>query len=300
LIGRWFSMVGGKGLMTICLLLLASVVNAQQKQTISVLASIKPLQLIAQALTHDVTSAQVLLPAGVTPHDYALKPSDLKKVYGADVLLWLGAEIEPYLAKPVKMHEGAQLAAWQLSEKKESEHPGEHDGHHHVYGDPHIWFGPQEAERVARKLAQMLMAQDQGNAQHYQQNLTDFLRRLAVTDTQIKAQLAAQMPNYLVAHDAYSYFEKHYGLQHVGVISGNPEAKPGAKSLLMLRKTIVEEQVKCLFMEPQTDPRIVSILTEGHTMQVYTLDPMATDIELSKTGYETFLQTAANRFAQCH
>ena len=290
--------------MALCLLLLSSVVSAQQKQTISVLASIKPLQLIAQAVTHGVTSAQVLLPPGVTPHDYALKPSDLKKVYAADVLLWLGSEIEPYLTKPVKMHRGAQLAAWQLSEKNESEHQGHHEGHHeghhHLYGDPHIWFGPKEAERVAKDLTQLLITLDDGNALRYQQNLTDFLARLAVTDAKIKTQLAQAVSNYLVAHDAYSYFESHYGLRHAGVISDNPESKPGAKGLLMLRKTIVEEQVKCLFIEPQTDPRIVSILTEGHAMQVYSLDPMATDIELSKTGYETFLQAAADRFAQCH
>lgn len=287
----------------LALLMLAPFVSAQQP--ISVMVSIKPLQLIAQAITQDVVATQVLLPPGVTPHDYALRPSDLKRVYASDVLLWLGPEIEPYLVKPAAMHQGVQLAVWQADDDGHQEHRTDqhehvHDVHHHLYGDPHIWFDPEQAQRIARQLAQVLSSKDQPNAQRYQQNLERFLSRLAQKDIDIKALMATQLPNYLVAHDAYSYFENHYGLQHVAAISETPESKPGAKGLLTLRKRIAEEQIQCLFVEPQTDPRIIAILTEGNDLQVYSLDPMANDIALSAQGYEHFLQNTAQRFAQCH
>lgn len=298
-----------RALVIVCLLALATLVNAQESKQIKVLASIKPLQLIAEALTEGVAQTQVLLPSGVTPHDYALKPSDLKKVYRADVLLWLGGGIEPYLAKPVKMYDGVELAALEVPKEKvshvahEDHHAEHHDsgngGHDHLYGDPHIWFSPDEARRVAAELVELLVALDAGNTQRYQQKLNEFLRRLDDTDQQIKSQLAEGAGKYLVAHDAYSYFENHYGLSHVAIISDQPESKPGAKGLLGLRKIIAKEQVSCLFVEPQTDPRIVKIIAEGNALQVYMLDPMATDIEVSGRGYEQFLLTTANRFMQC-
>lgn len=308
MIGFEFKSKACRGVMIVCLLALTSLVSAQESKQINVLASIKPLQLIAEAITDGVANTQVLLPPGVTPHDYALKPSDLKKVYGTDVLLWLGPNVEPYLAKPVRMYNGAQLAVLGLAAEKGNleqhvdEHPVHHhqdDGHDHLYGDPHTWFSPEEARRVARELFGLLIAQDVENAPRYQQNLNDFLQRLAEADRQIAKQLTEGVGKYLVAHDAYSYFENHYGLSHVAVISGQPESKPGAKGLLNLRKIVVEEQVKCLFVEPQTDPRIVNIIAEGNGLQVYSLDPMATDIDVSAHGYEQFLMSTASRFMRC-
>lgn len=269
---------------------------------IEVLASIKPLQLIAQALTDGVSDSQVLLPPGVTPHDYALKPSDLKKVYAAGLLLWLGPDFEPYLEKPVRMHEGVELSVRAPNEPASHELHGdhqEHGAHDHLFGDPHIWFSPVEAERIAVELAAVLMERDPRNADMYQENLRGFKQRLNDLDQQIRSQLSTGVGRYLVAHDAYSYFEAHYGLSHVAVISNQPESKPGAKGLLTLLETIKSERVRCLFVEPQTDLRIVNILAADNAIKIYRLDPMATDIALSKKGYEAFLQDTANRFQQC-
>ena len=277
-----------------------TVASTNQEAPVEVLASIKPLQLIAQALTVDVSNAEALLPAGVTPHDYALKPSDLERVYSADLLLWMGPDFEPYLAKPAHSRNGAELAVLDQQDHEGHDHDAHHhEGHEHLYGDPHVWFGPEEAQHIAEALLTLLVEQDEKNARQYQQNLDDFLLRLKGVDKHIKNQLANGTSNYLVAHDAYSHFEKHYGLSHSGVVSLQPETKPGAKGLLKLRKLIASEQVKCLFVEPQTDPRIVNILVEGNNLQVYSLDPMATAIDVSANGYEQFLLDTANRFAQC-
>nr|MDT0253921.1 zinc ABC transporter substrate-binding protein [Endozoicomonas sp.] len=64
-----------------------------------VLASIKPLQLIAQAVTEGVTNADVLLPPGSSPHSYSLKPSDARKLRNADVVFWVGPSMESFLSR---------------------------------------------------------------------------------------------------------------------------------------------------------------------------------------------------------
>lgn len=61
-----------------------------------VVASIRPLAFIAAGIADGVTGTQVLLPDGASPHDYALKPSDLKKIKQADLFVWVGPELEMF------------------------------------------------------------------------------------------------------------------------------------------------------------------------------------------------------------
>ena len=269
---------------------------------VNLLTSIKPLQLIAQAITHGVVDSEVLLPPGATTHNYALKPSELERVYAADLLLWLGAPHEPYLAKPVAIRGANDLAIMNYhSAAPELRHKVHKDsGHSHIYGDPHVWFSSSEALVIARLLTDTLTQIDPLNATKYKANLALFTARLERVNERIRIRLKpATAIRYLVYHDAYSYFERDYGLAHLAVVTEQPESKPGARSLLELRKKIVDEAVTCLFIEPQSDPNIVRIITENNTLQVYTLDPMAASIMVSETGYEQFLEDTATRFAQC-
>jgi len=295
------------GLRSLLLVLSASLFSnvamaADKTEAINVLASIKPLQLIAQAVTSGVADTRVLLPAGTTPHDYALKPSDLMRVYKTDLLLWLGAPYEPYLAKAVKMRGVTDLAALNFDDAQLQEHHEGHDhgGHSHLYGDPHVWFGPDEALAIAQSLVGILVQRDAVNAAQYHANLERFRNQLSVLDKDLRARFSEiSNQHYLVYHDAYSYFENHYGLRHVAQVTEQPESKPGAKSLLALRKLILNGGVSCLFVEPQSDADIVALLQEGSELKIYQLDPMATDFPVDKTGYVSFIQRTADRFAEC-
>jgi len=275
----------------------------ENNRDMKVLASIKPLQLIAQAITHGVVDTEVLLPAGTTPHDYALKPSDLVRVYDAELVLWLGAPYESYLAKPMAMRAADDLAVMAFDEATvEAHHEGhDHDGHSHLYGDPHLWFSPQEGLAIAQRLTEMLIQRDVLNAARYKANLMTFREQLQRVDERIKARFFSEGEiRYLVYHDAYSYFENHYGIRHLAAVTKQPEAKPGAKSLLNLRRTILKQQLKCMFTEPQADRDIVNILKEDNELQVYQLDPMATDTEVVARGYVMFLEQTAEQFLQCN
>ena len=300
---------GCRVLVVLCFLLpvrLFAEAEAVNESGIKVLASIKPLQLIAQAITQGVSDTDVLLPAGTSPHDYALKPSDLVRVYDADLVLWLGAGHESYLAKPVVIRAGNDFAVMSFDGGR---HAGQDDGdgnhnhreHSHLYGDPHVWLSPVEALAIAQALTNLLVQKDEVHAEQYEINLTVFSEKLRQSDERIKAQFAARNEfSYIVYHDAYSHFERRYGLEHLAAVTGQPESKPGAKTLLDLRRAIAEGKATCLFAEPQADVDIVNILKEGNSLQVYQLDPMATDVEATAQGYIQFLERTAKQLLQCH
>ena len=66
---------------------------------ITVLTSIKPIQMITTELMLGVGTPEVLVPNNASPHDYALRPSDVKRISHADLVIWYGHDLESFLEK---------------------------------------------------------------------------------------------------------------------------------------------------------------------------------------------------------
>ena len=93
--------------------------SATQAANAAVVASLKPLGFIASAIADGVTDTEVLLPDGASEHDYSLRPSDVKRLQGADLVVWIGPEMEAFMEKSVKNIPNAkQVTIAQLNDVK--------------------------------------------------------------------------------------------------------------------------------------------------------------------------------------
>lgn len=116
------------------LLLLALLsVPALAAEKITVVASIKPLQLVMHELLGEHADVKVLLPTGASPHHYSLKPSDIRKLTQADLVVWVGEDMEQFLVKPLQQADRPSLAAYQ----GEGGHSDHHDDHQAKHQDKH-------------------------------------------------------------------------------------------------------------------------------------------------------------------
>ncbi|EQA03239.1 high-affinity zinc uptake system znuA domain protein, partial [Glaesserella parasuis SW114] len=162
-----------KSLLSLALLGATAVTNAD------VLTTVKPLGFIANAITDGVTETKVLLPTSASPHDYSLKPSDVEQLQSAQLVVWIGEEMETFLEKSIeKLPKEKVLTLEDVPAIKELvEHSGEekeehhehkhghshnhthhahsHDGHNHDE-DWHIWLSPQASEHIAEQIAERL------------------------------------------------------------------------------------------------------------------------------------------------
>ena len=141
--------------------------SATQAANAAVVASLKPLGFIASAIADGVTDTEVLLPDGASEHDYSLRPSDVKRLQGADLVVWIGPEMEAFMEKSVKNIPNAkQVTIAQLNDVKPLLMKGADDddddhGHddagseksdeHHHHGDynMHLWLSPEIARASA-------------------------------------------------------------------------------------------------------------------------------------------------------
>lgn len=292
--------------------------GATQAANAAVVASLKPLGFIASAIADGVTDTQVLLPDGASEHDYSLRPSDVKRLQGADLVVWIGPEMEAFMEKSVKnIPDGKQVTIAQLADVKpllmkgadddDDDHDHGHahgekgDAHHH-HGDynMHLWLSPEIARATAVAIHGKLVELMPQSRAKLDANLKDFEAQLASTETQVGNELAPlKGKGYFVFHDAYGYFEKQFGLTPLGHFTVNPEIQPGAQRLHEIRTQLVEQKATCVFAEPQFRPAVVESVARGTSVRMGTLDPLGTNIKLGKTSYSEFLSQLANQYASC-
>ncbi len=278
---------------------------------VRVLTSIKPLQLIAAAVQDGVAIPEVLLPPGASPHNYALRPSDVRKVQSVDLLYWIGPDMEGFLPRVLKGRSLPSVAVQDLPGMKlrhfaedshsHAEEADEHD-HDHRPGtlDAHLWLSPVNARVIATRMAADLSAADPANAARYQDNLKAFSERLDALDTRLKARLAgiAGKP-YFVFHEAFDYFEDAYGLKHTGVFSVAAEVQPGAQHVAAMRARLQQVGKTCVFSEPPLRPRLAETLVAGLPVKLAELDALGGYTPASATGYEQVLEKLGNDLAGC-
>ena len=304
-------------------------------QADNVIASIKPLTLIASELLADVAEVDTLLPDGASPHDFALRPSDRKRLNNADLLIWVGPEIEPYLEKVIdasKVEHMAMLNGHSEHDEDEhghekhhdeheghqdehdhEEHKGHEDEHHddhgshahdehegHDHAGLHPWLDIEAVEHFTEELSVELQHHFPKQASTIKENEAAFLASLEQFESKAKAQLEPVHKNgFLVFHDAYDGFVNHFDLNQVDYFTVSPELKPGAKHLAELREKLEHSGVSCVFKEPQFSPALIDSITRGFDVHVGELDPLAGDVTLAQGAYVNFMQGLVDEFTEC-
>lgn len=304
-----------------CFIALFFVASAQAE--VRVLTSIKPLQLIAAAVQDGVGEPDVLLPPGASPHHYALRPSDVRRVRDADLLYWIGPDMEAFLPRVLESRGKAQVAVQDLpgmtlrhfgDSHDEHDHHDDHD-HEHAHGaddlghdhdhrpgslDAHLWLAADNAKVIAARMAADLTKLDAANAARYAANLQAFEARLDALDGRIRPQLAAlQGKPYFVFHEAFDYFEADYGLKHAGVFSVLTEVQPGARHVAAMRERLQQTGPSCVFSEPPLRPRLAETLTAGLPVKLAELDALGGTLPADATGYEQLLENLAGGLSEC-
>jgi zinc transport system substrate-binding protein len=294
-----------------------------------VVVSIKPLHSLAANVMAGIGEPVLLLEANRSPHNFSLKPSDRRLLQQADLLVWVGREMERPLLKVIeaagkgagqlellRQHEIIERmpkadAANEQADKHSHGHeqaPAEkhgnhedHEGHDHTAGlDPHIWLSPEVAKCITGLLATELARLDPANAPRYQANAAATLERLNRLDQDLAARLTPLRGKpYLVYHAAYGWFERHYGLGPARALTLNPERQLGAASVQRLRQQASAQGIECIFNEPQFSPKLAQRLAEDLGLRQGVLDPLGAELAAGKEAYFELLENLTDALVSC-
>lgn len=280
---------------------------------VKVIASIKPVHSLVASVMQGVGTPGLIVGGSNSPHTYALKPSDADALQKADVIFWIGHELEAFLEKPMEALGGnaksvSLLDASGITKLSPREGNGfdpdahEDGGEAHAgeEADAHIWLDPENAKVILTLIAETLSKADAANAETYKINAKNTAASLDAMSAEIVASIEpAKGKGFIVFHDAYHYFENRFGVKASGAISINPENPPGAQGIAALQKRIADGNVRCVFAEPQFDNTLVKLVIEGSNVKSAILDPEGANLEPGPALYEALLRDMAKSLVQC-
>jgi zinc transport system substrate-binding protein len=305
-------------------ILCASLWGASATAAPRVVADLAPIHSIAARVMLGVAEPALLLPPGASPHGYAMRPSEAEALAEADVVVWVGPGLTPWLAEAIgalapqatslamRDAPGVLLLPARTGPRfgggHDHDHADEHHGHaaddgrDHAQGavDEHIWLDPANGAAFATALAETLSARDPANATAYRENAAAFAGEVGAASARIAARLTpvADRP-FLVFHDAYQYFEARFGLRDVGAITLSDASPPSAARLSQAQAALSESGARCVFREPQFSARLVDAVREGTDAQVATLDPLGATLPRGPGLYLDALEAMGDAIATC-
>jgi len=258
-----------------------------------VAVSIRPLQLIAAAITDGVSEPALVLDNSQDPHHPSLRPSQRRAMDTAELFLWTGPALETGLDKVIPALTGEVVTVMDLSGLVL----------HSIdsFKDPHVWLDTHNAVLVARSLADALAAIDTGNASRYRKNLANFETTVAQLEANITSLFELRkIPAFAVYHNGYQYFEKQFGLSHVASFTNNEEVQPAIRRVMAIRQQLIAAGVTCIILGPAQNPTYLDNQLDMGGMRYVTVDVLAHDVAPGRQGYTQFMTGLANAFADCH
>lgn len=295
----------------------------------NVVADIGPVHSMVARVMDGVGEPDLMVPTSVSPHGHAMRPSEADALSKADVVIWVGASLAPWMGAAVETlaenavsleliedvgvapaPEGAAADNKTIGAKDDHDdhaghdhesHDDEHDhGHDHGGVDPHAWLDPATGKLWLEQIAKTLSEVDPENAIIYTANAEAGMAELDSLIQEVRTRIEPlRGRGYITFHDAYYWFETRFDLPSLGAISVSDAAPASAGQVALLRQIVVSSKAVCVFSEPQFAPSLVATLTDGTPARSGELDPLGATLQPGIDLYPTLLRNLSISLEDC-
>ena len=296
-------------------------VNAE----IKVVTTIQPLHSLISNVMGNKGKLDLILEGTASPHSFTLKPSHAKMLENADAIFWIDKDLESFLEKPLKsipkkakvihLMDISGLEIHKFREKniygghddhdkhghKEDKHD-DHDkhGHAHAHGefDVHIWLDPNNAKVIVKEVANQLATLDSKNSDFYKENSKKTINKLDNLINKIDKSINKKA-SFVTFHDAYQYFEKRFGVEALGALTINTDIQPGAKQIEEIQHLVEDKNIKCIFSEPQFNPKLINMIAKSSGAKTGVLDPHGSSYKPGNDLYFNLINDLYENLNKC-
>ena len=199
-------------------------------ETTGIITTIQPITSLVSAVIGNTGKTISLIPTEISPHEYKLKPSDIKKLQNGNIIFYVSDHLEtsitkvfenlPKNIKSINLMEDAGIKhlairdneAWERHDhrhghgdhhdhdKKAKEHDDhedekhakKHDDHnnHEKEDDVHIWLSPDNAVKIIKKVNKELSLYFPENAKTYNKNTNQMIKKINELEVELKNELS--------------------------------------------------------------------------------------------------------------
>jgi zinc/manganese transport system substrate-binding protein len=202
-------------------------------------------------------------------HVFEPRPSDSKNIVQAKLVVLNGLDFEPWAQKLVKSS-GYKGPVVQATDGIKPLRLPAHKSHGHGELDPHAWQNPTNVAHYVRNIATALTQVDAAGASTYEANAKAYVQQLQALDAWAKEQFGAielAKRKVITSHDAFGYLGVHYQIGFLAPQGLSTDAQPSAKQVASLIRQIKRENIKAVFVENMSNPKLLTQLSKEAGVQ---------------------------------
>lgn len=259
---------------------------------IKVVATLYPLYEFTRQVGGETVEAVNLIPAGVEPHDWEPSPKDVKTIQQADILVYNGANLEPWIdrllaagtisdvrpdARPLLVRSTKALTLYAFKPDKTGgvvATPAATDGGE-PQPDPHVWLDPVAAQQQVAAIVEALSAADPAHRADYAYRAARFIGALAELDKDYRNGLRdCDRRVVITSHAAFGYLAWRYGLTLIPITGVNPEAEPTPAEVARIAALAKQHRVRYIFTETLAVSKAAETIASEAGAQTLVLNPL--------------------------
>lgn len=272
--------------------------NEEKTGKLQVVTTLFPLYDMARAVGGDDADVTLLLPPGMSAHSFEPKPSDIVRIGDADVFVYTGAFMEPWVEETLhgidrgslRVVDGSEGVLMIAGEEEQEEHDASeaHEvGHEHEHdgNDPHIWLDFDNAALMATHIAEAFAEADPERSVAYANRVAEYIATLGGIDRDYATTLSRCTVRTVVSggHRAFGYLTHRYGLGYVAAQGVSSDTEPTAGDLAALVEQVKRERVTHVFSEALLSPKVAETLAAETGVGILSLNPGG---NLSKEAFD--------------
>ena len=100
-------------------------------------------------------------------------------------------------------------------------------------------------------------------------------------------------------HDAYLNFEKRFCIEALGALTVNTDVQPGAKQISEIKELVEHRKIKCIFSEPQFNPKLINMIANSTGAKTGILDPLGSSYKPGKSLYFNLIEDLYKNLNKC-
>jgi ABC-type Zn uptake system ZnuABC Zn-binding protein ZnuA len=212
---------------------------------------------LARAVAGGRASVTQILTPNSDPHEYEPRPSDVKAVAGAAVVIRSGGDVDGWLGDVLDNAGSDARTVTLLDDMPTRRSAGK--------TDPHWWQSPRNGARAVRAIRDALIVADPAGRARYTASAAGYLKRLRALDAGIQACIGAvprPQRTLVTDHDALGYYADRYAIRVVGTVipALSTQAQASAGEVARLSQTVRRERVRAVFAEGSVNRKLAEAI----------------------------------------
>lgn len=247
---------------------------------IRIVTTVFPLMEFTKAVCGERGEVSLLLPPGAEVHTWNPRPSDIVRISSADLFVYVGANLEPWIHDLLRSIKNSALRVLEASKDLpliETDAGSHQNNHARGEFDPHIWLDFELDQIIIDRIASLLSEVDPRHSSLFLSNAASYkekLKRLHLT-FQNGLNQCAQRTIILGGHAAFSYLARKYNLQQISLYGLSPDSKPTPKQMVEVVKLAKRHHVRAIFFEEYVSDKLAKVIAKEIGAQTLVLNPGA-------------------------